>query len=248
MEPRISEAGPVFTAPRPKAAVMFGVPCYGGLVHDATLHGMLDAQARLREHDIGFAYVTTRNESLVQRARNYCVAQFMKSDCTHLLFVDADIGFRAAHVLRLLAHDRPLIGGLYRKKTLERRDFVVTWLPGETAPRDARTGAVQCAAVGTGFMLIRRDVIERMIEAFPGTRYLIHPDDVSGAQADHAHALFDCWIDPVTRTYLSEDYAFCARWRAMGGEVWCDPALVLEHHGTACFVADPTDDIHPPRG
>jgi hypothetical protein len=241
--PHVSPAGPEFGAPMPKASVMFAIPAYGGLMHDACVHGLLDAQATLAEHKIGFGYITIRNESLIQRARNFCVAKFMESDATHLLFVDADIGFRGAHVLRLLAHDRDLIGGIYRKKVLSRRDWVATYLPGDTAPRDARTGAVQVAAIGTGFMMLSRRVLERMRDAFPGTEYVIHPNDCSGATALRAHALFDCWIDPISRSYLSEDYAFCARWRALGGEVWCDPALVLEHHGTACFGGDATEDF-----
>lgn len=222
---------------------MFAVPCYGGLVHDATLHGLMNAQAVFARMGIGFGYVTTRNESLVQRARNTCVAHFLASDSTHLMFVDSDIGFTGDQVVRLLAHDRPLVGGLYRKKTLERRDWVATYLPGATAPRDPRTGAIRVAAIGTGFMLIERAVITRMIEAFPQTAYAVHPHDSSGPAVQGAHALFDCWIDPVTRTYLSEDYAFCERWRVLGGEVWADPALILEHHGTACFSADPAQDF-----
>lgn len=227
-------------------SVMFGIPCYGGQLFNCVVHGLLECQREFAAAGVGFAYCTTTNESLVQRARNTIVAHFLASECTHLLFVDADIGFRAEHVFRLLAHRVPLIGGLYRKKRLDRVDWVATWLPGDTAQSNPATGAVKCAAVGTGFMLIERATILRMVEAFPATKYVQHPDDCGrGGFLDHLYALFDCWIDPVTRGYLSEDYAFCARWRAIGGDVWCDPTLLLEHHGTACFTGDPTQDIRP---
>lgn len=249
MEIGISPDGPKFSAEITGAKVMLGVPCYGGQMFLATAIGLLDTQAHFASLGLGLGYATIMNESLVQRARNTCVAHFLASDCTHLMFVDADIGFRGHQVARLLAHNLPLVGGLYRKKVIEREDFVATWLPsdGNQARRNPETGAVQCAAIGTGFMLIRRDVILRVVEAFPNLRYQQHPDDGGpGDWLDHTYALFDCWIDPATRAYLSEDYAFCARWRALGGEVWCDPAIILEHNGTARFTGDPCGQIKVP--
>lgn len=227
--------------------VMFGLPCYGGHLSDATLRGMLDAQALFAAQGVPFSYVTTRNESLVQRARNTIVAHFLASSARWLMFVDADIGFSGRQVLRLLAHDRPIIGGLYRRKTLHRIDWVVNLLPpvagARTVRRDPATGAIQVAAIGTGFMLIRRDVIEAMLRRYPQTRYQTAASDgAPGEWRHHTYALFDCWIDE-TGNYLSEDYAFCRRWRDMGGEIWADPGIILGHHGTAEFLGDPMSGI-----
>ena len=91
------------------SAVMFGVPCYGGALSTATLHGLLSTQRALLARRIRFECATTTNESLVTRARNSIVAHFLVSDCSHLFFIDADIGFGAEAVLRILAHDRPVI-------------------------------------------------------------------------------------------------------------------------------------------
>lgn len=240
MTPRLSPFVPIFERPITTSGIMIAIPCYGGMIHDACLHGLLESRMEFARLGLPWNIVTVRNESLVQRARNTCVAHFLASSCDRLVFVDADIGFTAAQLLRLLAHDRDLVAGLYRKKRLEAVDFAVNWLPGTTARRDPATGAVEAAAVATGFLAIKRGVFDRMIAAFPQARYVINPGDgAPGAWRDHTHALFDCWIDPITRGYLSEDYAFCARWRALGGEVWADPGLILEHHGSLCLTADP---------
>jgi hypothetical protein len=228
---------------------MAGIPCYGGMLTAATLHGLLGTQRALLPLGIGLTCATTTNESLVQRARNTIVAHFLASDCSHLLFVDADIGFGAEAVLRLLAHDRPVIGGLYRRKRLDREDWAVEWALREdgTVRRDPDTGALEVAAIGTGFLCLRRDALERMAAAFPGTRYRPHPEGAAEEAAWHAHcyALFESGVDAATGAYLGEDYAFCARWRAIGGEVWCDPAILLEHHGQACFAGDPMAMLRP---
>lgn len=89
-------------------------------------------------------------------------------------------------------------------------------------------------------MLARRDVVERMIQAYPETRYE-HIGAATPAMPDGSpcHALFDCVIDPATGTYLSEDFTFCRRWRAIGGKLWLDTAGRLTHVGAHDFVGDP---------
>ena len=232
------------------SGLAFGLPCYGGLVHAPTMLALREAEAMLNCLGIATAVITITNESLVQRARNGIVAHFLDTPCDRLLFVDADIGFTGRDVLRLLAHDRDLIGGLYRKKSLDRIDFAVNWLPNRDnqVPRDTETGAMRCARIATGFMMVKRRVFEDMARSFPQTRYALSPDDgAPGGWREKLHAWFECWIDPATGAYLSEDYAFCDRWRAMGGEVWCDPGLILRHHGTLCLEADPMEHLLRPE-
>lgn len=251
----ISPQAPLIHADLAVPGLMVGLPCFGGVMYDGLLHGMLDLQRACLERRIPLHYITVRNESLVQRARNRCVAEFLAHPtASHLLFIDADIGFTADAVFRLLAHDKPLIGGLYRRKQLDRVEWVWNRLPPDEERRNPQTGAIACAAVGTGFMLIRRDVITRMIEATliraeDGTvcspwRYTTAPQDGdAGGWRDHTFTVFDCFTDE-TGNYLSEDYAFCRRWRELGGTVWADPALLLDHSGTATFAADPWAALH----
>lgn len=265
------EAAPVRRGIHPAAPVlrveglklgglMVGLPCYGGVLYDGLLHGMLELQRACDARGIPLARVTVRNESLVQRARNRCMAEFLAAPgFSHLLFVDADIGFEADAVLRLLAHDKPLVGGLYRRKQMDSAAYVWNRLPPGQEKREA-SGLVSCAAIGTGFMLIRRDVPEAMIRAslrhpplwrrllrwsgqpVSPLRYLVAGQDgEAGDWRDHTFTLFDCWTDE-SGNYLSEDYAFCRRWRDLGGDVWADPNILLDHIGTATFKGDPIKD------
>lgn len=241
----IAATAPSFVSNATVRGVMFGVPCFGGMLATATLNGLLSTQRAFLAAGIRFDCATTANESLVTRARNSIVAHFLASDCSHLFFVDADIGFGADAVLRLLAHDRPVIGGLYRQKRANAVEWAVDWGPKEhgAAVRDPRTGAVRVAALGAGFLCITRDALEHMVRSFPETRYFPRGSAPSAPWETHCHALFDTGIDPETQTYVGEDYMFCARWRSAGGEVWCDPAILLEHHGQACFAGDPTQAV-----
>ncbi|MBU8543991.1 MULTISPECIES: hypothetical protein [Roseomonadaceae] len=249
----IAPAAPPIAADLPVGGIMVGMPCYGGVLLDHALHGLMELQMACHIRGIPFCTTTIRNESLVQRARNRCVAEFLaRPGFSHLLFVDADIGFTAEAAFRLIAHDVPLIGGLYRRKTLAASDWCWNRMPADQEKRNPVTGAVSCAAVGTGFLLIQRGTINRMIRATlrrgrkgqPLTsplRYLPGPGD-AGAWRDHTYALFDCWIDEAGN-YLSEDFAFCRRWRDLGGDVWADPAVQLTHSGTATFEGDAWGDL-----
>ena len=86
-------------------------------------------------------------------------------------------------------------------------------------------------------MLIKRDVIEKMAEHYPETRYSASHNGL-GVSSSNLYALFDCIIDPETREYLSEDYTFCHRWRSMGGRIWLDRESRLSHIGPAEFTGD----------
>lgn len=235
---------PDFTRPITTTGIMVGIPCYGGLMHETTFLSMREAEAHCRDLGIPFNIATVRNESLVQRARNTIAAIFLHSTCSHLVFVDSDIGFDGRALVRLLAHDRDVVGGVYRKKRLDAHDFAVTYAERDgKARRDPETGAVECAYLATGFLCIKRHVLERMIEAFPRSRYRAPQWKGEADRPQWHHNLFDCWVEPTSEELLSEDYAFCARWRAMGGEVWADPYIKLRHSGTADFIGNPMDDL-----
>lgn len=222
--------------------VLIGMPCYGGQMFETTYLALRDAEHHCRALGIPFNVMTIRNESLIQRARNTIAATFLHSQCDRLVFIDSDIGFSGAALIRLLKHDRDVIGGVYAKKSLGPPSFAVTYAEREgCACRDPETGAVEVIHAATGFLSIKRHVLERMIEMLPRIRYRA-PQRKEGDPEYH-YNLFDCWIDPATEDLLSEDYAFCARWRAMGGEVWVDPHIRLQHHGTACFEGDPMTEL-----
>jgi hypothetical protein len=222
--------------------VLFGLPCYGGQMHAATYHGLRQTEQRFRELGLSFNVMTITNESLIQRARNGIAASFLASGCDRLVFIDADIGFTAEHVLRLLAHDVDVIGGMYRKKSPETVDFAANLLIDDAGQGKVNedTGALLARHAATGFLAIKRRVFETMRDSWPHLKYRMHPDQSRPAGlGEYAWSFFDCITDPATLDYLSEDYAFCHRWRALGGEVWVDPGLILDHHGSVPLRADP---------
>lgn len=240
---RLSPHVPRFQRDFTTRGVMFATPCYGGMIHDACLHGLLDTKEAFMRQGLPFNIVTIRNESLIQRARNGIVARFLASGCDRLFFVDSDIGFTAGQALRLLAHDRDMVGGLYRKKNAAEVDFAVNFLPSAdgTARRDAETGAIEVRHLATGFLCIKRGVLEAMVSAYPHLLYRFGKAEPGAPE--FGYGLFDCYTDPVTLEALSEDYAFSMRWRALGGELWGDPGIVLEHYGTLPLSADPMEHI-----
>jgi len=157
----------------------------------------------------------------VSLARNEIVSLFLKSDATHLLFWDDDVGAPDNGAYRLLQwQDCDVVAGVYPKKT-EKPDYPVRLLEG-MKPGPV-TGLVECEGLPTGFMLIKREVIEKMIEAYPERRFV---DPVNG---NVHYDLFAC--ERVGETWWGEDYRFCQLARQQGFRLWADPSLELRHVG-----------------
>ncbi len=234
----VREGAPPVDLFGPIGGIMVATPMYGGQCFDAYLQGIFSLQGACHQHGIPLMLQTIRNESLIQRARNRIVAEFLATDCSHLVFIDADIGFTGRDVLRLVAHNRAIIGATYAKKNMKAVDFAIVPLG---HPVEVEEGDVmEVEALPGGFMCIQRSAIVQMTHHFAHLRYKVQGSDVKGATyEDHLFSLFDCEIDPVSLTYWSEDYLFCKRWRDMGGRVLLDPHIILEHHGTAKFTGDP---------
>jgi hypothetical protein len=93
-------------------------------------------------------------------------------------------------------------------------------------------------------LLIKRQTIERMIAAYPESRYnKVHA--YSNAKAEDNYALFECMIDAETKSYISEDYGFCQKWRDIGGKIWLDTEGKLTHIGAYNFPGDPLQRFAP---
>jgi hypothetical protein len=204
---------------------------------------------------LGFdvAVLMLGNDALITRGRSAIVSKFMDSPATtHLLFIDADITFQPEHVLRLLHFDKDFVAGMYPAKVLdwdqlanrfgksrERLDEAgLEYVGGICRGTEARSenNFVTGVYAGTGFQLIKRNVFQRMFEAYPNLQYKsLHAFPRPSQPSPNLYALFDCMIDPETGVYLSEDYAFCRRWRAIGGEIWLDTTSKLTHTGPYAF-------------
>jgi hypothetical protein len=243
--------------------IFIATPCYGGQIGEPYFRSMMRLAILCNKYDIPYTISTLANESLITRGRNTLNSFFMENkDATHLFFIDADIEFNPEDLLRMVAYDKPVIVGAYPKKainwtsiisaarndtdeteaTIEGHssnyvvnfDFVKDENGNRTPQVQIVDNLVKLKDAGTGFMCIKKEVIQQMFEALPETKYA---NDINVDQKfePFMYALFDCIIDPESRRYLSEDYTFCRRWQNMGGEVWLDPRTALNHVGHYTF-------------
>jgi hypothetical protein len=236
-----------------KPFVVVGTPCFGGVVTQDYAMSLLNLQAAAPKLGFDVATIMLGNDALITRGRSAIVAKFMDNPATtHLLFVDADITFSSEHVARLLAFDKDFVAGLYPAKIIDWQQLLER--AGKTPEALDEAGLAYVGDVckgsdlknangfstgvyaGTGFQLIKRGVFEKMFKAYPETKYkALHAFPRPSQPSDNLYALFDCMIDADTGVYLSEDYAFCRRWRALGGEIWLDLQSKLTHTGSYSF-------------
>jgi hypothetical protein len=245
-----------------KRSLMIAVPMYGGKCDGIFAKSMLDLTSKLTAHGIKHAHYFLFNESLIPRARNYCVDEFMRSDFTHFMFIDSDIAFNPDDVIAMLAiqgEDSPydVLTAAYPKKTIawekikhavdkgfaddnpsELENFVGDFVFNPKAGTSSIpiSEPAEVLEAGTGFMMVRRKTFEIFAEKFP--QYAYRPDHVRTAAFDGSrkiHMYFQSEIDPKSERYLSEDYWFCQKIQELGLKVWMCPWMRLAHQGSFVF-------------
>jgi glycosyltransferase involved in cell wall biosynthesis len=245
-----------------KRKLFLATPMYGGNCVGMYTRAVADLAAVCAKYGIPLQLYFLFNESLITRARNYCADEFLRSDATHLLFIDSDIGFNPQDVLALLAmqdddSEYDVIGAPYPKKCIswEKIKMAVDKGIADEDPNklekfvgdyvfNPRNGQreipigepVEVMEMGTGFMMIRRKTFDKYKEVFPHLHY--KPDHIRTEAFDGSReimAYFDCIIDPVSKRYLSEDYMFCYNVQKAGMKVWFCPWMQTQHVGTYVF-------------
>lgn len=218
--------------------VWIGTPTYGGELTTRYFWSLLQTFRRASDIGLDLQVVTIEHESLVPRARNGIAARFLADPkASHLVFIDADIEWRADDFVRLLAHDVDVVCGIYPKKTLpiEFALHPLTDRNGE-AERDPETGRVEIDKAATGFLCIKRHVLQRMIDAGAVDKI----EKAAGVPEDELAWYYDFFpVGVRDGVYLSEDYGFSWVWRRLGGRIWADPAIVLGHVGKYVYAGDP---------
>jgi hypothetical protein len=215
-----------------KCHLHIGMPCYGGNVSEPTMTSLLRFILMAQQVGLNWSLDTMVNESLVTRARNNLMAKMMTNNqATHFMFIDADIRFQPESILQMMACDKEVIGGLYPKKALP-VNYVINLKRETKVQGDIFT----VDTMGTGFLLFKKEVYVKLCAAHPETKYV---DDVGlGKQYEPTmYSIFDCEIDEKGH-YLSEDWLFCRRWSALGGEIWAHGKVLLNHVGHYEFVGD----------
>ena len=214
------------------------MPCYGGMLTESTFMSYIKWANTCRQLGIDWTMETMTNESLISRARNTLTAKFLHNkESTHLMFIDADIGWEPWHLLVMLNRDVDVIGGLYPMKSLP-----VKWcVNGFEGAKEGADGLQEVSKTGTGFMLIKRHVFEKL-DAHPATKPFINDIGLPVELNPYMKTYFDTAVRE--NRYYSEDWTFCENWRDLGGRVWVDKRVLLKHTGTYVFDFQAQDQLY----
>jgi len=228
---------------------------YGGQCAGFYTQSILQLQKVFAEQGIDASFSFMFNESLITRARNGLTQNFLRmQEATHLFFIDSDIRFFAEHVPPMIAADKEIICGIYPKKEINWqfvRNAIEQGVPNEQLQYFTGSFVVNLVEYsgnvtvpigepveiwngGTGFMLIKREVFEKLADVVPS--YTNNIVDLSGnLKIEPIKEYFSTSIEPETNVLMSEDYHFCRLARMNGMKVWAAPWAQLAHIGSYCF-------------
>lgn len=233
--------------------IFIATPMYGGNCSGLYVSSLIELQIAFATHGISFSMEFLFNESLITRARNLLAYNFLNSQASHLFFIDSDIKFSANDVISMIKADKDVICGIYPKKEINWS--VVKNAVIKNVPEDQlkfHTGGLAVNLIDhaqsmeinvnepieilhgcTGFMMIKRNVFEKLSDHVPSYRPNLN---YKHGSPDIFHKdFFSLSLDPTNQLYLSEDYHFCQMWRNIGGKVFAAPWIRLSHIGTYEF-------------
>jgi hypothetical protein len=219
--------------------LFIATPAYGHQVFIPYVEGLVKFTSGVAPSDL--EYETNihlhAGSALVTQARNNCVTHFLRTDCTKLLFIDADIGFEPENIWRLLRKNVDVAIAPYVVKSIKTKKNLKMILHYDD-PENINIGPDGFAEIKggpSGFMMIDRSVFEKLKEAFPEKHQpLRHIVDGEIVQEKDYHTFFDCSVDPEEGC-IGEDLSFCFLWKSIGGEIYCDTTANLTHCGMHQF-------------
>ena len=211
------------------------MPCYGGMLTESTFMSYIKWANTARQLGIDWTLETMVNESLISRARNTLTAKFLEMpESSHLMFIDADIGWEPWHLLVLLNRDVDVIGGLYPMKTMP-----IKWVVnGFTGAEEGTDGLQEVSKAGTGFLLMKKHVFEKM-NSHPAVKRYNNDIGLDPKYDQYLKTYFDTAVRQ--NRYYSEDWTMCENWRDLGGKIWVDKRVLLRHTGTYTFCQENQD-------
>jgi hypothetical protein len=213
--------------------VHISMPCYGGMLTESTFMSFIKWANTARQLGLDWTLETMTNESLISRARNTLTAKFLDMpEATHLMFIDADIGWEPWHLLVLLNRDVDVIGGLYPMKTMAPLKWVVNGFEGAEEGAD---GLQEVSKAGTGFLLMKKHVFEKM-NSHPAVKPYKNDIGLDPKYDQYLKTYFDTAVRQ--NRYYSEDWTFSENHRDLGGKIWVDKRVLLRHTGTYTFCQE----------
>jgi len=242
--------------------IMIASPAYGDVFYTPYVSSMFKLTRLLQKNGWSFAFNCIAY-SEISESRNFLLTHwFDKTDASHILFVDADMGFPPELIADMIALEKPIVGAVYPKRTLDMKrvaeligageeparamskaqDFVLRPLRAARA-KPPRPGFIEVEACGAGILLIQRACIETMVKTLPEI------SDVKAKTASPLAKNLDRLIRAFDAIYvdglrLSEDFSFCHRWRhGCKGEVWANIAHEIVHTGLQQFRGSYADKL-----
>ncbi len=239
---------------------LVATPCYGGALFYTYVVSLIQLINASQSAGMAVDFFFRAGDSLVTRARNDCVAQFLANPVfTHLFWIDGDIGFSPEAAMRLLLSDHDVAAGVYPLKreewpaegvpegtTRKRFDDLYARYPVNTDEISGDVveltvdadGFMRVSDAPTGFMVIKRKVFDLLIEKYPDYKY--KPDWPEGnvPEGGFHYRFFDTMIDPISKRLLSEDYAFCRLLQHIGQDIYVDANSNLTHMGQRLYTGD----------
>ena len=243
-----------------KISVAICTPIYGGVGTVEFFLSLMKTRELLGSVGINCTFNYTKQESLIQRARNTLVARVLDENIsTHIFFIDVDISWNEHDVLVLLENDMDIIGAIYPKKAYDFKKIVnsseilkfknmndynneisdenfikhhlVNYNFNYGMSVQIVNNIIEVKHLATGFMMIKVEVFKKMIASHPEWEYV---DDVHNPPSDiKFYSFFDCGIKD--KHYLSEDWMFCERWIEMGGKIHANIVIPLTHIGSVSY-------------
>lgn len=212
--------------------VVFVLPTYTGQIHTGTCTTVYGEGMALQHRGDRFSVIDDVGSADIAWSRALAVAKFLASDGTHLMFIDADVSGPPGCVRRLVDWGQDFVASVYPKRQ-EPLQFSLRYIDDAVGPVTHESGLLEVAGVAGGFCCLTRKMLVRMVTAYPSLEFVC-----TQAPLKRAVALFDnyWYVEDKARHRLSEDYAFCARWREVGGQVLIDPEITLGHTGYKRFT------------
>ena len=215
-----------------KPSILICVPAYGQTMMAQTAEALFSTGQWLTRQGINNA-LSWYSGADIEEIRNLFVTSWYdgRKEFSHLLFVDSDMGFHPALIRDMIKFDKPLMGVLYAKRKAE--PGIVGMLAEGHSTKDIVHGFMRSEGLGCGVMMIRRDVITKMLEKMPFLSKPIQKSLAEAAPGMNLTRIIHAFDKLKNDEYqLSEDMSFCRRWvSGCDGEIWANVAHRISHVG-----------------
>lgn len=205
--------------------VFIATPAYDGSVYVPYAVSLAETFHLLEANGIKCQIAINCSGSLLVAERNRLLKQFLASDCTHMLCIDSDLGWAPQAVIAMILKDEDFVAGVYPT----RREMKFLFRPivnedGSLVVSEKKL--IEMEAVPAGFMLIKRAVIEKLIE---DNKHLYFQPKNPEEQKNDGYCIFNTEL--IDGEFWGEDYVFCLRAKASGFKIWVDPCVEFDHAG-----------------